>query len=83
MFKGSSPVLPGSGRNACDQGVMYIYRVASLVNDSIGEVLYAPPDNEEILKDPQTNLVKYINSDNETSTYKILAIQTSILLNYI
>jgi cell filamentation protein, protein adenylyltransferase len=38
----------------------------SLVNDSTGEVLYTPPDNEEILKDLLTNLEKYINSEDET-----------------
>ena len=38
----------------------------SLVNDTTGEVLYTPPDNEDVIKDLLANLEKYINSDDET-----------------
>lgn len=38
----------------------------SLVNDTTGEVMYTPPDNEEVIKNLLRNLEKYINSDDET-----------------
>lgn len=38
----------------------------SLVNDTTGEVMYTPPDNEEVIKNLLRNLEKFINSDDET-----------------
>jgi Fic family protein len=38
----------------------------SLVNDTTGEVLYTPPDNEDVIKDLLANLEKYINSEDDT-----------------
>ena len=38
----------------------------SLVNDRTGEVIYTPPDNEEIINKLLANLERYINYDDET-----------------
>lgn len=46
----------------------------SLVNDTTGEVLYTPPDNEEVIKNLLTNLEKYINSDDEIDSLIKMAV---------
>jgi Fic family protein len=46
----------------------------SLVNDSTGEVIYTPPDNEEKILDLLSNLEKYINEKDEVDALIKMAV---------
>ncbi len=45
-----------------------------LMNDTTGEVVYIPPDDEKIIRDLLKNLEEYINIDNEVDPLMKLAI---------